>query len=145
MFHTIRKICKQAKGSISILTLLMMLIFSAMGLGMIYISQAHLALSGSKRNSQLLEQACENGIKIGYGQLSELLSSAFSPAVMNSDEWQKLKEDSITGGTETVETILHEKVPISRHMTWEDQIWDLLISFKQNKHQVHCGLEFVTL
>lgn len=106
-----------------------------MGLGMIYISQAHLALSGSKRNYQLLEQVCENGIKIGYGQLSELLSSASSPVVMTPDEWEKLKADSITGGAGTVETILHEKIPISRHMIWEDQIWDLLISFKQNKHQ----------
>lgn len=106
-----------------------------MGLGMIYITQAHLALSGLKRNSQLLDQTCENGIKIGYGQLTEILSSAYSPVVMTSDEWEKLKEDSITGGTETIETILHEKVPISRNMVWEDQIWDLLISFKQNKHQ----------
>jgi len=109
----------------------MLFVFSALSLGMIYISQAHLSLSGLKRNSQLLDLACENGIKIGYGQLTKLFSRASSPIVITSDEWEKIKEDSLTAGTGIIETILQEDIPLSQNKTWEDQTWDLLTSFKQ--------------
>lgn len=126
---TIKTTCRRCRGSISILTLFFLFVFSALSLGMIYISQAHLALSGWKKNYQLLDQTCENGIKKGYGQLSDLLTRASSPIVIALDEWEKLKENVHNSGCAVIESILKEKIPLSESMLWEDQIWDLNIGF----------------
>lgn len=96
---------------------------------MIYISQAHLALSGWKKNYQLLDQTCENGIKKGYGRLCDLFDRASSPMILTPDDWEKLREDTNNSGCAAVESILQENTPLSENMIWEDQIWDLNTGF----------------
>jgi len=96
---------------------------------MIYISQAHMALSGWKKNFQLLDQTCENGIKKGYGLLCDLFARAESPMLITPDEWETLRGDAANSGYAAVENILQENIPLSEIITWEDQIWDLNIGF----------------
>jgi hypothetical protein len=107
-------------------------LFTTLGLGLIYLSQVYLKLSAFKKNSVIMEYASENGIKLGFSHVAELISQAASPTVITEPHWGELRENARAGGLRTLEEALGSNLPIEIEETGEDQTWHALIHFSRD-------------
>ncbi len=74
---------KTRKGAMTLVSVFLFFIFSTLGLSMLYFSQIYLKLSAYKKNSTLLAYASENGIKLGFDHLLNLLSQTMTPSLLS--------------------------------------------------------------
>ncbi|MFQ6109092.1 MAG: hypothetical protein ACE5L7_06020 [Candidatus Aminicenantales bacterium] len=121
------------KGTISPIAIFTFLVFSILGLGMLYLSQLHLKFSAYKKNSTLLDCASENGIKKGFAQLISLLSEASSPIVISPEELSELREDAAQDGKKLIEKTLGTRLPLQDSGSWDDLYWTSHSEFLLNK------------
>ncbi len=108
------------------------IIFSTMGLGMIYVSQIYLKMSVFKKNSTILDYASENGIKLGFDQLVHLLSLKSSPLIISEERRSELKSDARDKGMGVVEELIEEEIPLTQTETWENLRWTFITTFFQH-------------
>ena len=59
----------KAKGMMSGLSILFLLMFTILGLGMLTTTQVHMYLCGHRKNSLLIRYASENGIKKSFHKM----------------------------------------------------------------------------
>ena len=64
------------RGSVTMTVLLLLIIFSGLGLAMIHASGVHLKINGFRKFAILLDCASENGLKRGLRDLTEWLEAA---------------------------------------------------------------------
>ncbi|MEE8378366.1 MAG: hypothetical protein V3R45_08325 [Candidatus Aminicenantaceae bacterium] len=124
---------KTRKGAMTLVAVFLFFIFSTLGLSMLYFSQIYLKLSAYKKNSTLLAYASENGIKLGFDYLLNLLSQAVSPSLLSPHESIELREDTINKGTEIVEKLLGSRLPFQNSQTWEHLGWESITNFHFEK------------
>lgn len=124
---------RRQKGSITLVTSLLFVVFTTLGLGILYLSQISLRISAYKKNSILLDYASENGIKQGFDHLLFLLSQSTSPLILSSDEADMLREDALAGGLKAVTKILGPPLPIKGGGTWEKLSWQYNFNFHQKQ------------
>ena len=120
---------KTRKGTMTLVSVFLFFLFSALGLSMLYFSQIYLKLSAYKKNSTLLDYASENGIKLGFDHLLNLLSQAVSPSLLSQQESNELREDTINKGSEIVEKLLGSRLPLQNSQSWESVGWESITNF----------------
>jgi hypothetical protein len=119
-------------------------IFTTLGLGMLYLTQVYLKISAYRKNSILLEYASENGIKQGYSHLHDLLLYAASPTILTEDEAKHFLVDSHARGNSVVRRVLGKDLPIALEDSWERFVWKShtdfqLIDLHENKEYFRVG------
>ena len=60
-----------AEGSVSLVVLFLLFVFTGLGLSMIYLSQVHIKMNAYRKSSLFLDYASENGLKRGLQDLAE--------------------------------------------------------------------------
>jgi hypothetical protein len=124
------KIKKKRNGAFTLLSVFLFVIFTTLGLGMLYLTQVYLKISAYRKNAMLLEYASENGIKQAYGHLHYLLSSASSPIVLTEEETYQLMADSQVQGNAAVQRVLRNCLPLSLSDSWERLAWESIADFQ---------------
>jgi len=120
---------KTRKGVMTLVSVFLFFIFSTLGLSMLYFSQIYLKLSAYKKNSTLLDYASENGIKLGFDHLLNLLSQTMTPSLLSPQESIELREDTINKGSEIVEKLLGSRLPFQNSQVWEHLGWESITNF----------------
>jgi len=126
---------KQRKGAMTLISSLLFLVFSIMGLSMLYFSQIYLKIGSFKKNSFLLEYSTENGIKQGFHQLTHLIQSVTSPMVLSTERTEQLKTDAKDGGIKTVEELLDAEIPLSCTDAWDNLQWKAQTHFSVKRFE----------
>jgi hypothetical protein len=111
------------KGTLTLLAAFLFIVFSALGMGMLYVSQVYLKTSGYKLNAMILEYASENGIKQGYHNLLAALSNLPNPSLLSEQEMENYRLDALQGGTKMVDR-LHGTSPTHLESSWEKMSWE---------------------
>lgn len=125
-----RKNEKKPKGALTLLTIFLFIVFSTLGLGMLYLTQVYLKISAFRKNTLLLEVAAENGIKQGYDHLHDLVSFASSPILITESDTSQFLDDSRTQGNAVVQKVLGCGLPVFLTDSWERLAWESLTDFK---------------
>lgn len=107
----------------------MVFLFTAIGLTTLMMTQVNLKLSQYRKNSVLMDYASENGIKLGFAQLSELISGIQEPVILSEQEFASLKEDAFHNGEQAIELLLSCETPLTTSDEWEYMKWNCLTSF----------------
>jgi hypothetical protein len=118
------------KGALTLLSIFLFIMFTTLGLGMLYLTQVYLKISAYRKNTMLLDYASENGIKQGYDHLHGLLSSAASPVLLSEEEASNFWHDSQSQGNAAVRRILRSDLPIILEDSWERLSWESLMDFQ---------------
>ena len=114
---------KKQKGTLTLLAAFLFIIFSALGMGMMYVSQVYLKISGYKLNAVLLDFASENGIKHGFNELSKAFAALPNPCLLSEIEMEILRLDTLRGGTEMIDK-LNGNSPSIQASSWEKMSWE---------------------
>jgi len=117
------------KGSMVLISTFMLVVFSTLGLGMLYFSQIHIKLTGYKKNSMILEYASENGIKRGVVKLAEMIEQSSSPEMILKEEVADFLADTKNNGPELINKLFGCEMPIVLTETRENLKWDTNIRF----------------
>jgi len=117
----------------TLVSIFLFFIFSALGLSMLYFSQIYLKLSAYKKNSTVLDYASENGIKLGFDHLLNMLSQTTIPSPLSQKESIELRKDAINKGSEIVEKLLGSHLPLQNSQAWENLGWESIINFYFDK------------
>jgi hypothetical protein len=120
---------RSQKGAMTLVSVLLFIAFSTLGLGMIYLSQVYLKMSAFKKNSIILDYASENGVKQGFDQLVHLLSLKNSPSIITEERRSELQRDAMSKGMDTVVEFLEEEIPLILDETWENLRWTSITTF----------------
>jgi len=121
------------KGSMTLISVFIFFVFSTLGLGLLYLSQAYLKMSAYKKNITFGDFSSENGIKQGFGQLAGLVSAYYSPAILSEDSYQELLENARGGGLRAIEEALGINFPVELRETWGGQAWSYSTQFTQSQ------------
>ena len=107
-------------------------LFTALGLGLIHISQIYLKLSGQKKNMAVLAASAENGIKQGFAYLADLVTEKTQPAVCTEEYYFWLREDTEAGNSRIAEETLGINLPLDMEGAAGDQTWQSSSDFSLN-------------
>jgi hypothetical protein len=118
------------KGTLTLLSVFLFVIFSTLGLGMLYLTQVYLKTSAYRKNTMLLEYASENGIKLGFDHLHACLSFATSPVPLSESETLQLLNDCLAQGNEAVQRVLGCDLPHALGESWERLSWESITDFR---------------
>ena len=99
------KISEQ-KGALTVLTAFMFFVFGTLGISMLFVTQIYIKTTGYKRNTILLDQAAENGVKQGLHEMLRRFSFAAFPLVLSLEEYELLGQDIHDEGNHVLELIL---------------------------------------
>ena len=121
---------QERKGTLTVFSVFLFLLFSSLGLGMLHLTRVYLKTSGFRKNTVMLEQASENGIKQGFDHLHRLLSQAVSPVLLSETETSQLWNDSLAGGIKCVQRVLEGDLPLRLGETWERLTWESVSEFQ---------------
>lgn len=121
------------KGAMTLVSVFLFIIFSALGLGMIYLSQVYLKMSSFKTNSIVLDYASENGIKQGFDQLVRSLSQNSTPRIISEERESELKSDAQNKGMATAAELIKGEIPLTHSETWENLKWTSITTFYLQK------------
>ncbi len=117
------------KGAVTLVCAFMVFLFTTLGLTTLMMTQVNLKLSQYRKNSILTDYASENGIKLGFAQLSELISGIQEPVILSEQEFTSLKEDSLNNGEQAIELLLSSEIPLTTSGEWEYMKWSCLTTF----------------
>lgn len=128
-WQVIRKFKKNRPGSSTLLTAFIFVIFSTLGMSMLYTTQIYLKLNSYKRLSFYQEYAAENGIKQAFYHLVKHLTSLSSPVSISDYEYYKLRENAHNQGILGAEKLLQNKLPLTYSQSWKNMTWESSINF----------------
>jgi hypothetical protein len=111
------------KGTIIIVTLFLFLAFSTLALGLIFISQVYLQVSGYEKNSSRLDHCSENGIKEGFHHLVVAVESAPSPAIISEEKYLELSDDARGLGNIVLEETAGIHFPVEIKTQEQNMFW----------------------
>jgi hypothetical protein len=121
------------KGTITILAAFLFIVFSALGMGMFYVSRIYLNISAYKKNTIQLEYASENGIKMEFSLLTEKLAKNPTMTVLSEQELDILRQDTLSGGTQMIQRLAGPKVSLSHSSGWERMRWECRTQWTQDR------------
>jgi hypothetical protein len=118
--------CFQPKGSVTMTVLLLMVVFTGLGLAMLQASGVHLKINGSRKLSTLLDCASESGLKRGLHDLSSWLAAEALLAPLPAESVEAVRADPPRAFPRMVEAALGSAFPRSLEesidgMTWESR------------------------
>jgi len=114
---------KKPNGVFTILSAFIFLIFSSLGLSMLFVTQIYVKISGYKKNQHLLEYAAENGIKKGFHQFFTSLTEAPPLLVLEDEKYEELRDNTKSGGGLILENWLGADYPFIHSGFWDRLSW----------------------
>ncbi len=114
---------KNEPGSLALLAIFISFLFSAVGLGLICVSQIHLRISAYRKSSALLAYAAENGIKQEFAFLAARVAAAGGPAVCTEERFAGLRAEIEAGSTAVITDVLGAAPPFTIEDGAGDQTW----------------------
>ena len=124
---------KNENGSLTLLAVFIYFLFSALGLGLIYISQLHLRIGAHRKTTTLLSYAAENGIKQEFTFLAERAAAASAPAACSEARYGQLRADVEAGRAGIVAEVLGAEIPFRAEGESGDQSWTAWAEFAPGK------------
>ena len=125
----VRQKWKERKGATSLVSVFLFIIFSTLGLSMLYFTGIYLRISAYKKNSTLLDYSSENGIKNGFHHLLGLLTQSSFPVLLSQEELEKLWSNALSQGSGTVEKLIGQTPPLQTEQVWETLEWKSTTDF----------------
>ncbi len=125
----IKRKTRKSAGATTLVSVFLFMIFSTLGLSMLYLTGIYLRISAYKKNSTLQEYASENGIKQGFNQLIGSLTQNPSLVLLSPEELIELWADTQNQGVETIEKLIGQKLPLQAGQDWENLQWKSTTSF----------------
>lgn len=128
---------KQA-GSLTVLVSLLFVIFAIVCLAIVLLAQIHLNISRSRKNSNLLDYACENGIKEGYQKIAHLIESRNGFIPVEDNLIKQLKTAPATGFAQLVSTCFGDSYPVeienaAGSISWKSSALLSVVNFEDYK------------
>lgn len=111
------------KGVFTLLTAFIFLIFSTLGMSILFVTQIYVKLSGYKRNEILLDCAAENGLKKGFLQITLAAAGSSPPLLIDEQDYDLLLSDGFAGGTMAIEKCLGPGFPAFLSDEWDRMTW----------------------
>jgi hypothetical protein len=99
-------------GSLSLILIFIFVLFSALGLGLVVISDIHTKFSRYRRDTTLMAIAAENGIKNGYDVFARALLQSDGPKTISSMRYEALRSDCQSGGTDMLAEAMGVDFPL---------------------------------
>lgn len=117
------------KGSSTLMTAFIFVIFSTLGISMLSVTQIYLKSNAYKKHDLIMGYASENGIKQAFHQFMESLSRLSTPIPLSLQKFHSLKADSLNKGTQAVEMLLQTDFPITFSQSWKKMSWKSQLDF----------------
>jgi len=117
------------RGSLTLLTVFIYFLFSALGLGLVYLSQLHLRTGAYRKSTVLLAYAAENGIKQGFVLLAEKAAAAAAPAESDESQIARLRAEIEAGRVGIIGEVLGGEYPFRVEGASGDQAWTAWTEF----------------
>lgn len=114
----------KSRGSMSFVSFMMAVVFSAIGLSLLSLTRIYLLTGGYRRNASALEYAAENGVKLGFRRLVEAIAQATSPRMITPEEYLELRDQAAPGDTRLAEEFLSAAMPLTIHGDWGRIAWE---------------------
>ena len=115
------------KGATSVVSVFLFIIFSTLGLSMLYFTGIYLRISAYKKNATLLDYASENGVKHGLHNLLGLLTQSSFPVLLSPEELETLWSDALNQDSGAVEKLIGQTPPLQFAESWENLGWESTI------------------
>jgi len=119
----------KTQGSFTLLTVFMFLMFSILGLSLIYFSQIYTRLAAYKKYAAQVRFASENGIKQELENIKNCLRFSSSSSSLSSLEYAQLLQNAQDQGTGIVERLLGNPLPHQYSGGWENLTWNTRTQF----------------
>ena len=116
-------------GSMTLLVVFIFFLFSALGIGLICISDVHTKFSRHRRDVVLLSFAAENGVKGGYSVLATAIASGSGPKTCSEALYHELRLDGQNGGIRTLEQVMEKPLPLDLQGDDGGSSWTVELSF----------------
>ncbi len=97
---------RERRGSATLMSVALFLVFSSIGLSLIFLTQVSLRSALIRKNTTVLDIMAENGLKQGYLSLADLLAGRPFPLPLEEDRLAVLKADAEKKGTALIEEAL---------------------------------------
>jgi len=123
------------RGTALFLAVALFLVFSSIGLSLIFLTQVSLRSGLIKRNTAVLDVLAENGLKQGYMYLYDRLAGRPLPLPLEEARLAALKEDVEKKGTALVEEALGGSAPPVFQGGAEGQSWEANLCFVLDRAQ----------
>jgi hypothetical protein len=120
---------RKSTGATTLVSVFLFMIFSTLGLSMLYFTGIYLRISAYKKNSTLLDYASENGIKHGFNQLLSSLNQSSSLVFLSPEELSEFWTDTQNQGVEAIEKLIGQKLPLQTDQNWENMGWKSTTDF----------------
>ncbi len=120
---------RKSPGATTLVSVFLFMIFSTLGLSMLYFTGIYLRISAYKKNSTLLDYASENGIKQGFNQLLGSLAQSPSLVFLSPEELSEFWTDAQNQGVRTAEKLIGQKLPLQTAQDWENLGWKSTTNF----------------
>ena len=116
-------------GSLTLLAVFVYFIFSAIGLGLIFVAQLHLRIAGYRKSAALLSYAAENGVKQGFALLAGRVAASGGPAACTEERFAGLRAEIESGSAAIVAEVLGAAPPFAAGDGAGDQSWTATTDF----------------
>jgi hypothetical protein len=126
---------KRQQGAFTLLTVFMFLLFSTLGLSLIYFSQVYIRLTAYKKHTSLARYASENGVKQELEDIKNLLMASSGSSPLLSTEYEELSQDIQVQGTAVIERLLGKQLPLRHSGGWENLAWNTQTRFYLTRHE----------
>lgn len=137
----------QSKGSSTLMTAFIFVVFSALAISMLSITQIYLKSNAYKKHELTLRYASENGIKQAYHRLMESLSHLSTPLPLSSQKFHTLRGDSLNQGIQPVEMLLQTDFPLTFSQSWKKMAWESQLDFiflKMEENKDYFKVDYTT-
>jgi hypothetical protein len=114
---------RDERGAVSLAVVLLFIIFSGLGLSMIFLSQVYLRIGAWRKASAVLDAAAENGVKTGFEDLAARLNEKPSLVPLEEERIEEVRSDPETGFPRLLEESLAIPLPLTREEAWEKMRW----------------------
>ncbi|OGD29526.1 MAG: hypothetical protein A2Y56_07545 [Candidatus Aminicenantes bacterium RBG_13_63_10] len=111
------------RGAATFVVLALFVVFSSLGLGLIFLSQVSLRSGRSVKNLTVLDILAENGVKQEYAALAALLETRPFPLTLDALQAEAWLSDPAANEKEIIETALGTETPTSSSGGWGAHAW----------------------
>jgi hypothetical protein len=120
---------KNRRGALTLFSAFLFFVFSTLAMSMLYLTRLHIQLRASRKHQILCEYAVENGIKMVFHRLHEVLVPLNEPRIMNDSEYDDTAGDMRREGIETVNRNLGTADAYQQSESQQGLRWESGVSF----------------
>jgi len=119
-----RKRSGHDRGSVTVAVLLLMVVFTGLGLAMLHASAIHVKINGFRRFSALLDCASEDGLKRGLRDLAAWIETEGLLAAVPAERVEAMRGDGPTAFPLLIEDALGAAFPRTLEESFDGMSWE---------------------